>query len=405
VTILGVYVNPTTSSGSQVITCDSTTGRPYFQPIEIAAPDTAKAWQVSKLGVCLETNNATDGVRLALYEDSGSQTLTSTCALLAEGEITGSSPSTNAFLDVSVTPVILDPTETVFWLGVKGVDTAGGDTVNRFLSLQGDALTGYYYRSSCSSFAPSGTAWPDPWGNSSPSQVFSSYSLHLWMEATQVDLPAIASAQTFPLYLADADLTTLPQNRSYQVFPQFAADGAGTSILAFVTAQYGTSTTYSAVLSASGLSDYTIPIATLNLRLRQSPGYCLLQMSIPEINQHEDEITARINGTVTVYQTTAGGSSAIVTADTESLGVYTGPARRSGVLRAKRQITFSDQNLLTGISPTNYSARNGVVRYRCKPYPVYPSDVLKINQQLVTVSEVQFDFGEARSTMEIIVNG
>jgi len=404
-TILGVYVNPTTSSGGRVIACNATTGRPHFQSIEIPQPDTGKGWQVTKLGVCLRENKAAEGVRLALYEDSGSETLTSTCALLAEGEITTSTPSTDAFLDVSVTPVNLDPNETVFWLGVKGVgaDSSEYDTINFFTSLQDDALKSYHLYNVCSSIAPSGTAWPDPWGYSSPTVAFTNYCLHLWMEADQIDLPAIISEQTFPLFLLDGAATALPQDRAWIDFPSFALAAEGTSVLDFVSITNERPVSYTATLTASGLSDYTLSISALNLRLRKSPGFCFLQLSIPDILMHFDEINARLAGTVTVYQTTTAGTTALITADVDSLQSFVGATQRSGILRAQRQVGFSTPQLLGGIVPSRYVYSGGRIRYRCKPHAVYPGDALQIRGSIAIVSEVQLDVNESGRVMEIIV--
>jgi len=402
---LGTRIIPTTSTSTRGLGCNfATGGYPHFQPIYLPLPGSGLAWNVTKIGCLLRFNNA-KSTRLALYADNGSQGIDNTCVLLCQGEVAESSPSTYAELEADVGPVALDPTEQTFWIGIKSADDDSNndwDSANYFTELKGQSILGVYRYGTCVSWANGDEAWPDPLGIT-PSLNLSEYSLHVWIHAEEVALTEIASEQDFPAFHVAAALDPRPDDRSEQVFPAFSLDASGDSDIDYVTPTDSGPVHYQAVLSANGFSDYTLPLASFNLRLRQSPNVSYLIASIPAILDHADAINNRIDGTLTINRVTGAGSTSLITANVQELRMDIEARNRNGALYCTNQQTYSTPQALTA-SPTFYSYQNGVKRYRMPVYPVFPGDAVFVDGAFFIVDQASYAISSNRAQLEIEVS-
>jgi len=387
--------------------CDATSGRPLFQRIDIDTPPLDSVWQVKKLGAQIYRNQSPSVARMALYSDGGTGTLKNGISeVIVSGVYDDQTYAEQLMAEIPVPTTDLDASETIFHVGFKseGADLNSTDTVGFYIWDLLEPLVEGARRSTCQSW----TEWPSPWNTFTPSltwdgTTFRSIIVGFYVEAFSQFQNDINADVIYPALIADGTVTASILNRAQVEFPKLLLDAAGASLLDFQSIRRGRPVRYRAILSASGMPDYTLLINNIAMTLRQAPRYSLIRVSIPEMLTHADEISARSSGTLTIYQVTESGSSALASADIDAVRRYVGSTARTGVIDARRQLSFTSTQFLDNFIPRNVNASRGRIRYRCSPYPIFPGDLIKVGSLIQTVSSVTLNVSDTAREMEIVV--
>jgi len=400
----GARVIPSDDSRSRGLGCAfDPGGRPNFQAIWVPDRPPGFLWQVQKIGTVLRFNKEQTS-RLALYEDSGSQSLNSTCNLLAEGEVDGFGSTPYEYAELEVDVSIILPDANIFWIGIKSADDSGGgqwDSVNYFNSLRGTSTLGVYRIADCQSWAAGSIPWPDPLGIDTELNL-DGYSLHVWIYCQEVPIIPMSGAIFFPVHQATGQLTAGLENRSFSQFPLPVLDAEATAPYIVSSPSSAGSVKYQAVLSASGLDDYTIPLTSFSMRLRQSPLSCYLSAVVPSILSYADEINARIDGELEIFWVDDNESTSLIKANVQELRLDLGPTNRSGAIYCTNLQTYSTPQILN-VTPLFYSTSDGTQRYRLPVFPTFPEDVLYIDGEFLVVENVAMYVSNQRSLLEVEV--
>ena len=160
-------------------------------------------------------------------------------------------------------------------------------------------------------------------------------------------------------------------------------------------------TTYECVISDVGFADYTIPISSFQMRLRNSPKQCYLSVIVPAVLDHAQAIADRIDGTITLTRTDDGVETELLDANISEFRQFLGANSRTGEITAYKQITFSSPATRDFPSAYYKGTSGTVTRYRMSPQPANPGDTLNIGGDSFEPTEIYWSANPTRSTMEV----
>lgn len=151
---------------------------------------------------------------------------------------------------------------------------------------------------------------------------------------------------------------------------------------------------YACTLSEVALDDLILPISSFQMRLRQSPKQCYLNVVVPAILDFTSDIADRADGTIKIshIETDDFGNETItdlLTANISDIYEDIGARQRTGSIVGYKQITFSDTTTLVIPEARYVNRSNGVRRFRATPHPdLKPLRSATVDLETIEVDEV-----------------
>ena len=167
-------------------------------------------------------------------------------------------------------------------------------------------------------------------------------------------------------------------------------------------------TTYSCKLGgliSSGLPGVYLPMKNMSARLAQ--GDISLNVTIPLTKTIEEQVTARANGILSIYQTFHKDDGTLETrymfqAKLESARVYEGPRSGSIALVGRSRTKFGYFATIEIPAELFKTNQDGALRYRIAPLAwVWPENKIVVDGSTITVEKVTITLSPTSGTMEV----
>lgn len=158
--------------------------------------------------------------------------------------------------------------------------------------------------------------------------------------------------------------------------------------------------TYTLAMQEAGYDDLILPIESFTLRLRQSPSKCYVNVIVPNVIDHIDDIDDRVNGELILSCIIGSTTTNLITANTEEFRYDQGSRNRSGTLTGYKQITFPSDTVT--VPNTVYKrVSGGVTTYRAPPLTTLkPNVTALVFSSTLLVSTVEWSVSKTYSVME-----
>ena len=398
-----------TGSRRLAISSDSSgQGSVWMQRIPAPAWPSGKHYKVDALGAYIWDGQSAQEARMALYSGTSAPD-----ALIAEVELSHGDGNFQLY-DEAVASSGVVPNTGYLWIVIKGAQTGTDDNTSTSFGFYNtssvcDGLTGCTFDSGAKyvadiSGAGGGTAFSDPWDYGSLSDYSDQNDTFcLWADLIEVTgVPPIGSgAATLPALGAGGEGHVSVTGTAAAAFSAFAASASGSFGSVVIPSQTASVVHYKAILSADSETDYEIPISSFELRLRDSPLQCYLSVVVPSILTYINEIEARSDGELSIYQTLDGADTELLAANVDEIRQYQGGRSRSGSIAAYKQITFSPAVTRSLVGSTYRAVSEGVTRHRLLPRHVNPGDTAVVGSDTIVVSSVTWSVAPGRALMEI----
>jgi len=219
-------------------------------------------------------------------------------------------------------------------------------------------------------------AWNDPYDYSSSAFEDTTYTAHLWAEIEEIADVSGTGDGTLPALTGSGTGTflSLSTGTGAGTLPTLTSSGTGTFTQVALAAPADGVTTYSAVLSADGYADYSVPISNAQLRLRQSPSQCYVSVTIPSITTYIDAILDRSDGEITLSATHNGVTTELITANLDRISTYYSARSATAIVTAYKQVTWSSPQTRTLSGIAYEQSDQSTNRIRASMTLAFPGD-------------------------------